>query len=693
MPRKLANLTLSEDEFALWGRRIKDGEERNERLRDATARYRLAFHGQFPTPYPEEGEDEQVTVNRVHRVSTQWIGAMYAQDPKITLKPPWRQASVRSEIAKQEAAINAEMRRVGLTSTLRRAIQTAILDGYAFVKSGFHAEFEQAAEEIAELTTDAEAENTGFDLGPEFFPKGVLLTENHEDHQEKHGRHRRKVQGQLQQLLPIVQKSRSEGLPIDPSIIEELIRLTAQDSAIGQHMALHDEMARKRDREGANQTNLRILAESCWTEYIHNTNVVWDGNATGPHDWRWVAERIIAPAEELREEFGVGEDVIRANFEGPRPGSRSEDLRDGGGAGVKSAMLSSSGTGEEDPDALAEIWKVWDVKRRRIIWYHEGYEKAVRIDPWPHKYLRTPPIRMLFFELKEDSFEPIAPVSFFWSQQLELNRYRTKAGLIARRLSRQAIADPRLSDENISKIAQGEDGTVIKLGGQLMGGQSIRDLFQTIEWGEVPQDFYNLPMVADDDIQRDTGLGETIASGIKAKTATAAQFQQGASGVTLDMKLSAIESFVGQIAADLRGLMRQYYTQARFGEVFWEGVREEFEWTGGDLADFEIEVAFGSSKKQEIDIERMQWMEALKIFTAFQFVDHRKLVSEILKRLGVKDAEEFFLDQATQMPVPMQPGVGPGQGQNQQALPGKVNGPPGAAMQQPMMDLTKVGGA
>ena len=693
MPRPKRNLTLSDEELSLWKRRLKDSSTRVEKLRDISKPFRKAFHGEFPLPVPSEDESEQIRVNRVHRVCTQWIGAMYAQNPKIRLKPPWKKQAGRDEVAKQEAIINGEMQRVGLEAAIKRAIQSAFLDGWGFIKSGFHAEWEPVAAELDEMTTDCTAENAGFDIGPEAWPKEVYLTEDHEEHIVSHEQEIEKSQGLLKQIQQTVQQVQQQAMQqgidpkqvIDPALMEEAVRLMTKVQGIEQHLELHARMAKKRDEQGENPTNIRITAESCWTDYIHNSNVCWDQHATSPDDWRWIAERLIKPVEWFEKTFKTKE--IAANFRGPRPGSIGDDEDNSDFGGVH---FSKSEVGGDDPDLLAAVWKVWDIEKRRIIYIAEDADKAIRLEEWPHKFLKTAPIRMLYFELKEDEFTPIAPVTYFWDQQLEINRYRTKAGLVARRLSRQAIAHAMLDDEFISNVKEGIDGAIVKLNNP---GIKPNEAFAPIEWGRIPQEWYALPAQAENDIQIDTGLGEVgLGSGVKAKTATAAQVQSQSASVPLDMKLRQIEKVVKEIASDLRALMRQYYAEARFSSYYWEGVEQSASWVGEDLAEFEIQVEFGSSRKQEQDVERMQWAQAIQLLANFpQVVNIAYLIREYIRRLGVPDTTEAMIDLSTQQPQMSQEAMGPGQGQNQTVNPQKVNGPPAAAMGQPAMDITKLG--
>ena len=103
MPRPPANLTLSDDDVLIWKNRIEQGEKRVKEWREKTASYRAAYHSEYPQPCPDEDEGEQVRVNRVKRVVTQWKSTIYAQNPTITLRPPWR----KKEGDQKKADINA----------------------------------------------------------------------------------------------------------------------------------------------------------------------------------------------------------------------------------------------------------------------------------------------------------------------------------------------------------------------------------------------------------------------------------------------------------------------------------------------------------------------------------------------------------------------------------------------------------
>ena len=711
MARKPANLTVSKKLYGKWLERIQDGEKRVKDLREKTKPYRIAFHEEFPTPMPDSESGEQVTVSRVHRMAEQWNGAMYAQNPQIFLEAPWSTSTVNEKtVALNAAILNTELNRCQLEKAIRPSLQTATLDGWAWVKSGFHAEFEESAEDIENLSTDAFAEQQGFELGQEFWPTEVLVGEPHEEHLDEHKRFLDQTQAKLQAtsegFQSISQQVMKDGMEqgFAPEQIQQILmqnteaiqkeiqRLTEMVQGITDHLALHEKMQRERDQKGLNLTNLSIRAENCWTSRVHNTNVVWDQLATGPDDWRWVAERFIKPLPEVKKLFPNDEDLT-ADFAGPRPGStgEGEDEYHGSSAGraVKSSFLDSgSYDGDDDPDALCSYWKVWDIEHRRVIYIHEPKESGpLSVKAWPHKFMKSAPLQMLFFEQEEDSFAPISPIKHFFPQQLELNRYRSKASIITRRNNIVAIADPRVPDAFIESVKNGEDCSIVKL---TTPGVKPREAIHNIEWGAVPVDVWNMAGATDNDIETASGMSEAVMGGsVKAKTATAAEMQKMGSSIPLDLKLRALENFIIRIATDLRNLMRQYYKAERWQTLFWEGSKVTEMWRGSDLLDFDIKVEMGSSRRQDKDVAIMQWKEATEVAMSIEEADTLFCYRRYLRALGVRDTDEAMISQPAQQVQQAMAGPGKGQGQGQQSAPGKVPGPQGAAQAQPAMDLTK----
>ena len=710
-------MKLSKDEFGQWTSRIREGQKWIEDLREQTKVFRDAFHGKFDKPFPDEADEAQVYVNRVHRVVLQWTGSMYAQNPQLYLEPPsWtRDEEHRKRIALQESILNTEIRRAGMEWPVRKAVQSALLDGWGWVKTGFHVTEDGEFQE-EDIKTDASEENQKFDYKeerPEEMPEEVHLHENHAEHIQQHSELRDQVQEAADLLMEQKQETDAKleqqlgeqfgspmGIPpelqlqIDEQSMQiesEIARLEGIVKTIQTHIDKHEEQKKKRDEEGERNTNTRVRVEGTWVDYVHNSNVVWDWHATGPHDWRWVAERFIKPVDEFKGDTRFAHrSKITANFTHPKPGTRG-DVEESKGGAVHTLQQEMADYGfEEDSDQLAAVWKIWDIQHGRIIYLHEGIDSPLLVEPWPHDFLDTAPLRMLYFELREDEFVPTSPVTHFWDQQLELNRYRTKAGLIARRLNILGLVDSSVTDEFIADLMDGRDVSFHKAPVNRLG-KSVRDLIHVVEFGQVPPDIHVLSQVAQNDIEMDSGLGETQLTGSnKAKTATAAQISQGAAGVSLDLKLSSIEEFVKQIAGDLRGLMRQYYRKERYVELFWEGAKAMESWKGKDLEDFDIRVELGSSRSQEKEIERMQMtalLEKLAPVAQPLGIDLKKVVKRVLEAYGFRNPDEFFIDQMTQQ---AQEGmIPPGQGQNQEALPGNMPGTGAGAVGQPGQDMTK----
>ncbi len=696
MARKESNLVLSIDDTAHWKQRIQDSEKRLIFLREQTKQYRDAFHGQFPRPIPSADDKEIVVVNRVHRVVKQWIAMAYAQNPQILLDPPWTmEGKDRDRATAQAAILNLHLRRIRLDKPLKKAFTSTCLDGWGWLKSGFHAEYEFDIEEVDELTTDTETENYGFELGRP--PSGVIVTECHEEHIPSHNDLLTQTKQQHEMIEAAMVEAQQQGVPVMPEIQQEYGRLQVMMQQLDAHLAEHERARKKRDREGLNQANLRIRAERCWVDHVHNSNVVWDLSATSPTDWRWVAERMIVPLDEIKAnpKFAHKDDVTE-NWSGPVPASTPDrEEHHSEGQGVKSEFLRGSTDGEHEanPDALAKIWKVWDNKHRRVIYLHEGPDTPILTVAWPHKNLLSPPHRMLMVESKEDEFCPISPCTYFWDQQLELNRYRTKAGIQTRRNSRQAIADPRLPPEFIAQVEEGEDGAIHQPEGTT--GVLPREMFHVIEWGAAAQDLGYMAAQADADIERDTGLSEqSMGAAGKADSATEAGILKQNVEMLNDDMVSAIQDFVAQLTDDQRALMQQYYKATRYVEYFKADAKQMEEWSGDDLLDFDIRVLFGSSRRRERDIERMQWKEFFGTVAEVPGINLKFLVDEYARRFDITDLNALWMhssEEAAQQQKMMEQGggPGPGQGSNQQSMPGKEPGPMQAAIAQPAQDLSK----
>ena len=712
MARKPANLTISDDLYGTWRHRIERAEDRVKEMRQASKEYRDAWKEEFASSMPTHNKSEQVTVSRVHRTVEQWKGAIRAQNPKIILEPPWSTKKVnRKTIALNEAIMNTEIARAGTDETADKALQTALIDAWGWEKSGFHAEVEEDSEAYEELSTDAAAEEQGFELGQQYWPTEVLLSEPHEEHNDAHKRFLDEKTAQLQETVKGFQETSQAamqaglemGVPPDQVqamiqqnsmvIQQEIQRLQQMVEGIQAHMELHEGQIKARDRKGLNPTDHSIRAENCWTSYIHNSNVVWDLLATGPHDWRWIAERFIKPLPEVKKMFPNAEGLT-ADYAGPRPGSTGTDKdgeqnQKGSGGGVRSAYLENEWLGgEADPDALCSYWKVWDIEHRRVIYIHPAKNDGpLQVKKWPHKFLKSAPIRMLYFELEEDSFRPIPPVKHFWAQQLELNRYRTKSSIVTRRNSQVAIAHPSIPDEFIEEVKNAEECSIAKL---TTPGVKPNDAFKTMEWGQVPVDVWNMAQVTEHDIEAATGMSEAVMGGTsKAKTATAAEMQKMGSSIPLDLKLGSLEKFIINIADDLRNLMRQYYKAERWQELFWEGSKVVEMWRGDDLLDFEIAVEVGSSRRRDKDVETMQWSQATELAMQIPEADTLFAYRRYLESLGVRNTDDALISQGEQQVQQAMEGPGPGQGQGQQELPGKVAGPQGAAPMPAAADLTK----
>ena len=90
-------------------------------------------------------------------------------------------------------------------------------------------------------------------------------------------------------------------------------------------------------------------------------------------------------------------------------------------------------------------------------------------------------------------------------------------------------------------------------------------------------------------------------------------------------------------------------------------------------------------------MERMQWLQAAQFLSQVPGMNLKWIAERILATFDVKNAEEAFLDVTQQAPQMMQPGAGPGRGQNQTGMPGNMPETGAGAVGQPAQDMTKVG--
>lgn len=192
------------------------------------------------------------------------------------------------------------------------------------------------------------------------------------------------------------------------------------------------------------------------SESIRVDHVGWEDYRESParcaKDVWWVARRHVMDRDQLVEEFGQrGGDKQIAPLSLSVVGS----FGDGDGADGRDAI-------ERIPTAFrrAEVWEIWDRRRRKRIWWARGGRDLLRKDDDPLGlegfFPRADP---LYAVRTTDSRIPVPEFCLYQDQADELDEIATRMAVLIRALKAVAIGDGTLSE--LPDVMAASDGTII----------------------------------------------------------------------------------------------------------------------------------------------------------------------------------------------------------------------------------------
>jgi len=207
----------------------------------------------------------------------------------------------------------------------------------------------------------------------------------------------------------------------------------------------------------------------------------------------------------------------------------------------------------KDDIEQVEGWDIWDKKTKQVITLTDNHDKALRERLWPHQFEGFP-IEILYFNENPDELEPVSEIDINMPKQDELNRMRSMQLSHIRRLSlRKYLAnDNALDSEEEAKLANGPDGTVVKVAG------SPETAVAVLKDAAISQDIYMIVANLTNELRSQMGVTQ-LDLGIAGKFDTAEESKQltASSSPLKAEKADLLEAFMAKIASKLFNIIQE----------------------------------------------------------------------------------------------------------------------------------------
>ncbi len=406
-------------------------------------------------------------------------------------------------------------------------------------------------------------------------------------------------------------------------------------------------------------------------ERVHPDDFLWDEDA-GPLDdtWSWVAQGVTTTREEAKKDRRFNKSALR---EIERKGitkddeDKERDKRKKGDMNPKAGANFQDNWHQKDEEDTFRYWEIYDLTHNEwLIVAEEGLRPLMNPDAIPEG-IEKHPFSILRFTLRDNSPYPIPPISQGIDPQKEYNLARSRLLTHRKRFNRKYIVNPSVEEEELSKLASGDDGTFIKAVDS-DAVTPIRDAPMDqqgyIEIGYLNQDMIELFGGSTDEARGIAGADSATQAGILDKRL---EVKEGDA-------MSEVIDFVLDIAQKLDMQVKAHISRDEAvrvvgpeGEI-WQLVREsDYEDIAGE---FGYDVNVGSTIPQLPQMERTSWMAFLSLLSNFPHLALSKTLLKEMAELHHLENEQLIEElhgivqqmMGGQLPMPggagSQPGVG-----------------------------------
>ncbi len=382
------------------------------------------------------------------------------------------------------------------------------------------------------------------------------------------------------------------------------------------------------------ETKANVVEDRPFAERVSPFDIYVDPEATSMEDLTWIAQKVVRPLEDVRDDDRYSKAVRR----------RVEP----------DSMMNKEYWSERDEKKWGDdikrvtVWEYYDVKQGTMSIFTERGDAFLK-DPTKMPYQFGHPFVQLRNYDVPDVFYPIGDLEAIEPLNLELDKTRSQMMNARKRYARKHIFRPEAFDaEGRAALEDPTDGRMIPL---VEGySEAMADAIAPLPQEPMSADTYNLSTIIEGDIDAVSGVSEYQRGSTPEirRTATEASMIQDATNARAADKLAIIEGSIGQVAENLVQLAQQFMTEegtarvmGKNGYPLWVPYEPE------DIqGEYDFEVEGGSTQPNNEGFRRQQALDLLNAmgpFMELQVVNPQELARHVLREgFGIKNPEKFL---------------------------------------------------
>ena len=448
-------------------------------------------------------------------------------------------------------------------------------------------------------------------------------------------------------------EEKSSELSYDEKFVQEQEMIAQADSYAMSNPEMAAELPTDEEIVANIPDTKSIVVEDRPTlERVSPFDMYVDPEATSMDDARWIAQRILRPLEDVRNDK-------RYNYKARR--STKAD------AVISSDWLSPEQKRKMDGDIdRVTVWEYYDLVHDCMCVFAEGSDDYL-IDPRSMPYAFGHPYEFIANYEVPDEFYPIGDLEMVEAPQQELNKTRSQMMNHRKKYGRKYLyRASALGPEGRQGLESNEDNIAIEV---IDDNQPLQDVILPVPITPMAGDLYQYSQIIEADMDKVSGVNEYArgSSPEVRRTATEAAMIQDASNARSADKLALIEIAIGSIARKVLQLAQQYMTGQQAARIVGaEGQQFWFEYSHEDIeGEFDFIVEGGSTQPSNETQRRQQAIAMMNSLAPLvgSVIDPAVLAKHVLQHgFGVKSPGKFLMQQQPSAAVPGDPNAMPPQG-------------------------------
>ena len=289
-----------------------------------------------------------------------------------------------------------------------------------------------------------------------------------------------------------------------------------------------------------------VVADEPFVEYVRPYDIYVPSDARRLWEARWVAQRVVKPADEIRAQLGLSDDhpltLMNSTEQEARSSWRHESTR--------------------DPFQFAEVFEFYDMRTRRLMIFQRGSEEVLYEGDLPYTHRYPPFVHLANFRRNPSEFWAFGDLKNIAGLQAMLNETFQEQMENMRRAGNKVLIAEDLVTPDVEDALQSPD-TNLAIKVRLPDGSPMQDKVMALPAQPLPSDIY----AASDALQ--SGMAQVLGlsdfqrgmSGADRMSGTAAAAVEGATTLRAADKIQAIETGAAQVGELILLLAQEFLSE------------------------------------------------------------------------------------------------------------------------------------